>query len=310
MSSHIRPRVVPGALAVAVALAVIVHAPAGAQSSGTAPACERESVLATVAELPEGSGVVVSRRSPGRLWAHNDSGQPVLIALDAGGKVAGQVRVSGAKVEDWEALGIGPCGAGTCLFISDIGDNDAERRRVTIYRIPEPAGPTGSVAAEALHATYPDGPQNAETLLVTPAGELYIVTKGDTGRVTIYRMPPNAAPGSTVTLQRVGEPRPGNRSSKEDRLTDGAISPSGAWTALRTNGAIRFYRTEGLLAGDWREAARVDVSSLREPQGEGLAFADETTIVVVGEGGGKRRPGTLGRLTCALPPNEDPARRR
>jgi hypothetical protein len=303
---HIRPRIVPGALV--LTLAAVAYSPAGAQSPAAAPACEHAS-LATVAALPEGSGVVVSRRSPGRLWAHNDSGQPVLIALDAGGKVVGQVRVSGAQVEDWEALSIGPCRAGTCIFIGDIGDNDAERRRVTIYRVPEPAGVTGSVAAEALHAAYPDGPQNAETLLVTPAGELYIVTKGDTGQVTIYRMPPNATPGATVTLQRVGAPRPGNRSAKAARLTDGAISPSGAWIALRTTGAARLYQTEALLAGDWREAAYVDLSSLREPQGEGIAFGDETTIYVVGEGGGKRRPGTLGRLTCALPLNEDPARR-
>jgi len=304
---HIRPRIVPGALV--LTLAAVVYASPGAQSPPAEPVCERGPALATVAALPEGSGVVVSRRSPGRLWAHNDSGQPVLIALDGSGKVVGQVRVTGAQVEDWEALGIGPCRAGTCLFIGDIGDNDAERRRVTIYRVPEPAGVTGSVAADALHATYPDGPQNAETLLVTPAGELFIVTKGDTGRVTIYRMPPNATPGATVTLQRVGASRPGTKSSKEARLTDGAISPSGAWIALRTTGAARLYPTKALLAGDWREAAHVDLSSLREPQGEGLAFGDETTIYVVGEGGGKRRPGTLGRLTCALPLHEDPARR-
>ena len=39
---------------------------------------------------------------------------------------------------------------------------------------------------------------------------------------------------------------------------------------------------------------------LREPQGEGVAFADETTLYLVGEGGGKGRPGTLARMTCTF----------
>jgi hypothetical protein len=176
--------------------------------------------------------------------------------------------------------------------------------------VAEPAAATGTATAEVLHVTYPDSAQNAETLLVTPAGALYIVTKGDTGPVAIYRVPPNAVSGSTHTLQRVGQPRPGDGRTKGERITDGAVSPSGAWTALRTTRAVLFYRTDALLAGDWREAARVDVSALREPQGEGVAFGDEQTIYLVGEGGGKGRPGTLGRLACTLPLNADPARRR
>ena len=34
-----------------------------------------------------------------------------------------------------------PCGNGSCLYIADIGDNDAKRKEVTIYRVPEPRRP-------------------------------------------------------------------------------------------------------------------------------------------------------------------------
>jgi hypothetical protein len=255
--------------------------------------------LVRVKQLPEGSGIAASRRSPGRFWTHNDSGGPVLFALDSTGAVVGQIRVPGTQVDDWEAVAVGPCPSGSCIYLGDIGDNDAERREIVIHRLPDPADASGAVAgAELFRVRYPDGAHNAESLLITPEGDVLIVTKGDTGPVRLYRLPADAKPGTRVTLQAIGKPRPaGGRNG--DRITDGAVSPSGAWVALRTKTAVLLYRTADLLSGDWREAGRVSLAGLGEPQGEGIAFGDEQTLYLVGEGGNRSQPGTFARLTCA-----------
>ena len=283
-----------------LALITVAAAPAAAQRESTrAPTCETAGALVRVAELPEGSGLAASKRSPGRFWSHNDSGKPVLVALDSSGKVVGHLQVSGARVEDWEAIAVGPCPGGHCIYIGDIGDNDAERRSITIYRVKEPA--TESVVpAEEFRYSYPDGPRDAETLLVTPNGDVVIVTKGRTGQIALYRAPVGAAPGASATLQRIGTPNKPGKVAAGEQISDGAVSPDGAWIALRTNTAVILYRAEDLLAGQWQEAGRVSVKALGEPQGEGLAFGDARTIYLVGEGGGKSRPGTFGRLTCTL----------
>jgi hypothetical protein len=281
---------------------VLPIASAAAQQSGStsAPKCQIAGTLVRVSDLPEGSGIAASKRSPGRFWSHNDSGEPVLVALDSKGTVLGRVRVSNAKVEDWEAIAVGACPAGSCIYVGDIGDNDAERREITVYRIPEPADASGSVSgAEVFRGRYPDGAHDAETLVVTPKGGILIVTKGETGHIALYRFPPNAKPGETVTFELVGKPRSG-KAARAERITDGSVSPGGTWVALRTLAAVTFYRTADLLAGNWREASRVSLESLGEPQGEGIAFADESSIYLVSEGGGKSQPGTFGRLTCAL----------
>ena len=85
----------------------------------------------------------------------------------------------------------------------------------------------------------------------------------------------------------------------ESRVTDGAVSPDGQWTALRTKSSLAFYRTSELLAGRWREARRVSLTPLNEPQGEGVALGPDFTVFVGGEGGGKDQPGTFGRFSCA-----------
>jgi hypothetical protein len=223
------------------------------------------------------------------------------VALNDQGIVTGRLQLTGVRVEDWEAMAIGPCAAGSCLYVGDIGDNDAKRARITIYRVPEPAETTRSAAAQdVFHATYPDGAHDAETLLVTPQGDILIVTKGDTGPVAVYRFPADVRNGSTANLVQVGKPRGDGPVGADDRITDGAVSPNGGWVALRTNRDVRFYRTADLLSGNWQEASRINVAPLGEPQGEAIAFADDQTLYLVGEGGGKSQPGTFARLTCTF----------
>lgn len=275
--------------------------PIGAQQGASAPSCRPDGPVATVPELPEASGLAVSRRVAGRLWSHNDSGQPVLYALDTRGAVTVRLRLTGATVEDWEAMAVGPCPTGSCLYVADIGDNDAERSRITIYRVQEPSGAEASIAVtDVFHATYPDGAHDAETLLVTPDGALFIVTKGDTGAVGLYRFPRELRAGATHQLERVGKPRGSGKPAKNARVTDGSVSADGQWVALRTGQSLTFHRTAELITGNWREVRSVDLRAIGETQGEGVAIGPDGTVYLVGEGGGKSRPGTFARLACPV----------
>jgi hypothetical protein len=244
--------------------------------------------------------LAASRTTPGRLWSHNDSGVPQLIALDTKGTVTGRVAVSGAALVDWEALASGPCERGTCLFVADIGDNGGKRKDVTIYRIPEPTTPSGSVQIDgAFRASYPDGGHDAEALLAAPDGRLYIVTKGETDDVSLYRFPSELRAGETMRLERVGKTLTKGQLAAHERITDGAISPDGEWVVLRTHAKLTFYRASQFLKGDFKEAGQVDLTSLGEPQGEAVAFGPADTVFVAGESGGKSQTGTLAALTCS-----------
>jgi len=251
-------------------------------------------------QLPEASGVALSRRNPRVLWTHNDSGEPVVFAVDSTGSLIGRVRVTGADVGDWEAVAVGPCPGGSCLYVADIGDNDATRPRITVYRVPEPApGDAATRPAEALHATYPDGAHDAEALFVTAEGDLFVVTKGETGPIALYRFPRPLRAGPAVRLERIATL--GGQAKKKNRITDAGASPDGRWIALRTRDAVMFHRTAELTAGRRGEPLQFDVTALGEQQGEGIALGSGGTVYLVGEGGGKKRPGTLARIACTLP---------
>ncbi len=250
----------------------------------------------------EASGLALGRRGPGVLWTHGDSGEPRLLAVSLDGTVLGTVRVAGAAAGDWEDISAGPCAAGACLYVGDIGDNDASRPRITVYRLPEPAPGDGTSApAEALHATYPDGPHDAEALFVDAGGRIYVVTKGESGPVAVYRYPDSPRPGAVSRLERVAELSAG-KVGRNGRITGADVSADGRWVALRTLRTVSFHPFEAVTGGGGGgEPARFDLSAADEAQGEGIALGAGGVVYLASEGGKKKNPATLVRVTCPVP---------
>lgn len=269
-----------------------------AQKRAAPETCRPAGPIARLAGLSEASGLAISRSVPGRFWTHNDSGNPpILVGFDAKGAVTQRVALMGVSLADWEAVAVGPCPSGSCVYVADIGDNSAKRKSIAIYRFAEPAaGAQSATVSDVFHATYPDGAHDAESLLVAPDARLYIVTKGDTGPVGLYRFPADLRGGATVKLERVGKAI--NSGKASERITDGSMSPDGQWTALRSRTSLVFYRTADLVAGNFREHKRVDLTGLGETQGEGLALGSDDVVYVAGEGGGKSQPGTFAHFSC------------
>ena len=283
-------RFLPSAAVVALAVVVtacVDGAPASAERASL-DVCTADGATKPLSGLPEASGAALSRRTPGVIWSHNDSGQPLLHAVDASGQSRGRVRIPNATVEDWEDVSVAACPGGSCLYVADIGDNNRARRSVTIYRIPEPQPQdTASAQADVFTAVYPDGAHDAEALFVA-ADEVFIVTKDVTAG--LYRFPTPLRPGAAMMLERV-------TSLPLRRVTDAETSSDGAWVAVRTNDAVVFFPTADLTRVKPQEMT-VSLRGLKEPQGEGVAIDANGLVYLTGEG---PRAGTLNMLRCTLP---------
>jgi len=263
-------------------------------------------VVSSGIELPrnlhESSGAAQSRRDPALLWTHDDSGQPVVYAVDSTGAERARVTVTGATNLNWEDIAAAPCPGGSCLYVGDIGDNAARRPNVVVYRVPEPAaGATATPAADALRATYPDGPQDAEAMFVLPDGGIYIATKGETGPATLYRFPQPLRPGATVTLEKVAGISAA-RLARPERITGGSASRDGRWIALRTLRSVTLFPTQGGAVQSLANPRVTDLTALDEPQGEGVGFGEGGTLFLTSEGGrSKKTSAVMARLACTLP---------
>jgi hypothetical protein len=198
--------------------------------------------------VTESSGVVASRANPGIYWTHNDSGDgPILYAFDRDGHSYGRWTVTGARNVDWEdiAIGPGPASGRWYLYAGDIGDNPRKREEIAVYRVEEPK--TGSAAecregcktgpATGFRLRYPDGPHNAETLLVHPiTRDIYVISKANSAdsNTTVYVARASQLGAKIVTLTVVATLGIPDTLSRKliGGLTGGDISADGRRVAL------------------------------------------------------------------------------
>lgn len=228
-------------------------------------------IAATVADpaLEELSGLVASRVNPGVFWTHEDSGgAAALYALDRSGATLATLEVTGATNVDWEDLALGPCAAGTCLYVGDIGDVGTDRADFVIWVVPEPvlaAGAPAPAAATALPFRYPGPAEDAEALVVTAEGTPLVLSKREDATAGLYRLPPGSD-----TLERLADLPTG--APEEDlaaRVTAADLSTE-APPRLLVRTYFHVYVVD--LADPAVPGAPVEVEGAVEPQGEAVAW--------------------------------------
>jgi hypothetical protein len=220
--------------------------------------------------LVESSGLAVSATHPGVLWTHNDGGSVAqVLAVDRQGSTVATVTLAGIDPYDPEALAPGTDDRGrAALYLGDIGDNLRERPDVSVFRFREPTRlADATVPARWYRFTYPDGPHDAEALLVDADGRIMVATKAFAG-AALYR-----APRTLVTEGR-GTNVLTRLSDVPSLVTDGAYLPDGRFV-LRTYTSVYLYDRPG------HEVARASLPP--QPQGESVA-ADGDRLLVGSEG--------------------------
>ncbi|EQD82797.1 hypothetical protein A8924_2160 [Saccharopolyspora erythraea NRRL 2338] len=292
----------------AAAVALLLAMPSGAVASAQAqPVPEpRERCRVGDSDLDELSGLA----SDGRSWyAVNDGGSSLEVyVLDPADCSVRDVRTGSANPYDVEDLALGADGT---LWLADTGDNDRDRDSIALHALSPRGGST------LYRLTYPNGPRDAEALLLDRAGVPYIVTKEPIGPAGVYRPAGALAPGGTVPMERVGTislrstntpggPLSGSIGSV--LVTGGAASRDGTVAAIRTYTELYLFDApDGDLAAAFaRPPVRVSVPG--EPQGEAIAWEPDGTLLTASEGTGEPVRALAGAADLARnhPPDTPP----
>jgi hypothetical protein len=256
--------------------------------------------LELVAKLPPGpvkenSGIVRSRQFEDVFWMHNDSGdEPRVYPIRRNGEGVASTRqpdepgvlIGGAINVDWEDITVDNAGH---LIVADVGNNDNDRRDLTLYFIPEPS-PLASRAAflKKVMVRYPQQQQfpaprndfNYDCEALFTVGEtVFLLTKHRSD--------------SLVRLYRLDDPQ-------TDRVNDltwletfdirgqavGAdASPDGKRVVIITYKAIWLFEREDpskpLFGG------KVFFAPYESEQCEAVCFADDSTLLLADEDTGE-----------------------
>ena len=274
--------------------------------------------------IDESSGAAASSVTDDWFFTHNDSGDRArFFVVDRQGTTLATYTLPVDAV-DWEDMARGPDEQGrSALWFGDIGDNEADRPSIVVYRVPEPEVDPDAVGAELstppptrLELAYEDGPHDAETLLLHPVtGRLYVVTKSYFGPASVYAAPAPLRTDAVNRLEKVAELEidptgtPGGPSRlgslAQVAVTGGAVAPAGDKVVLRTyTDAYEWVLAGDDLAGALASDRARSVTPLpATEQGEAIAYSrDGASLVTTAEGGGA----PVYVLPSAIPPGSGP----
>jgi hypothetical protein len=264
----------------------------------------------------EASGIAASTTRPGAFFLVDDASRTTEIAAVAGdGSVIKRISVDNMSAGNSEALASGTCGpaplrdgsmADTCLYVGDIGDNKSKRDHIAVYRFAEPdldPAAADSVSANEWIFTYPDGPQNAEALMVAPDGTMIIVTKPGTRGTPPHKMYRADPGGGELRLVREFRPpdpeQPLRTLFTGNVVTDLAYSPGRV--LLLTYDELQEYRATDPTADistfpDWPHH-RLPLPPM--PQAEGVTpTVDGCGYAVASESGPGGDNGSMAIVSC------------
>jgi hypothetical protein len=239
------------------------------------------------ARITESSGLAVD--PAGNIyWTVNDSGdRGVAYGIGLDGKVQGSLNFRAQPV-DVEAVAVHD----DQLYVGDIGDNNSRRSFVRVFFFDNPRANGLTVSYHAYDFRYPDEPHNAETLLVSDSGRLFIVTKERDG--AIYAAPRKPDRQGVNELKKVG--------SAPSDVTDGTFLPGGNKIALLTYSSITV-----IDASTYEVLASSPIPQQR--QAESLTLSLDEQSLLVGSEGSKSKVYSVPVPSAATPtptPSEEP----
>lgn len=257
---------------VRLGLLLVALVASGAGGSQALAQDDRAEIVVTDPRLTESSALVLSPRDDGLLYTVNDSGHPPLVYVveQDSGDVVGTTLLEGVDgdVADPEALAVD----GDTLLVADIGDNGRSRDDIGLYALPAPGPGEAAVTPRRYPLRYPDGPADAETLVVDPTtGQRWIATKGVFSG-SLLRVPDELREDAENVL----EPVPGL--VLPALLTDGTVLPDGSAAVLRSYQRGYVYRLPG-----WELLA--DFALPRQELGESVAALPGGTELLAGSEG-------------------------
>jgi hypothetical protein len=253
------------------------EAPAASGTAGTGTT----SCTITDPRLAELSGLVVVGET---MFAIPDGGDELnILVLDESCAVT-DVRTAPVDPYDPEDLAVSADGT---LWVADTGDNAGDRPTVALHAL------RADGSASLYRLTYPDGPHDAEALVLTPDGTPYLVTKEVLGAGRVYRPAGELQDQGTVALEQVATVdltltgTPGGPVGRAGQLmvTGGAVSGDGRLMALRTYTDAYIWTLTGSDVPAALEAEPVRIPLPESPQGEAISFGtDDEGIVIASEG--------------------------
>lgn len=255
-------------------------------------ACQKESTIRKIFEMPkklkENSGIEITPKSK-RIWTLQDSGNDAEIyGLDAKGKIVETIAITNVQNHDWEDISSDNAGN---LYIGDFGNNDNDRKNLSIYKVDATQLNSESAAVSVkINFYFPEQkafpPKKSELVYDIESffvwqDNFYLFTKNRSskfnGETTLYLVPNKAG---NHAAKKIGEFKTCGSYGK-CAVTSADISPDGKKVALLTSAYVWIFT--GFTGNNIFNGKSLQIDLEHVSQKEGLCFSGNNTLLISDE---------------------------
>ncbi len=257
----------------------------------TTTSCSNYGQLKLITDLPnkleENSGIISLKDST--VWVVEDNGnKDEIYKVNYKGDILKTLKVKNGDNDDWEDLAKDSLGN---VYIADIGNNQNERKNLTIYKIPNPdIEPGDKIDAKKIKFKYPEQkefPPKDDSLFYDAEAifhhkdKLFIITKNRsnpfTGDAYIYTVPDIPGKYNATLVGKI------NLCSdwKTCQITGVDISPKGDRIVALSYGKLFVFSQ--FEWDDFSKGKIVEIDLGTRTQLESVCFLDDSTLLLSDE---------------------------
>ncbi len=240
--------------------------------------------------LEENSGIEKISEN-GLFWFINDSGnKDHLYGVNEKGQLIRDIKVKGAKNNDWEDLTKDELGN---IYIGDFGNNANKRKTLHIYKVPNPeSNQSDELKAEIIEFSFPEQlnfpPKDKKLLYDVEAffylnNSFYLFTRNRSSKkhfdstFLVYKVPARLGKHKATLLAKLKT----CKKSKKCQITSAAINPKTKQLVLL--GHDRLWLIDNFDETTIASATLKTTKLGHHSQKESVCFLNDTTLLISDE---------------------------
>ncbi|MBD0830801.1 hypothetical protein ICJ83_01520 [Aestuariibaculum sp. TT11] len=232
--------------------------------------------LKVVADIPkhlkEVSGNEITTNSD-LIWIIEDSGNKNNVyGLNDDGEIVKDIDIKNANNMDWEDLTTDTMGN---LFIGDIGNNDKNRKWLSILKISNPETIKNKTKAEVIRFKLPKGesPKDFEAFFLF--NDFFYLFSKETGKARLIKVPNKAGKHTAEIVTEF------NLEGKHNEITSADISEDGKTVVLLNHEKV--WKLTNFTDDNFFNGTIENLAFEHKSQKEGVCFLDNNTILITDE---------------------------